>query len=268
MPASRDFAMSMRRRRRSHSRRRTRHRSARRRICRGRANRARRPRTRAGEMLGRPDILAAVRIDAVTDDDQRAGFAAGRKERKKILRPPVPSNVSSRAACAIALLCPNLGCQATARQRTANRKVIKRGYLCGMLPALALPWHPPRPVRGRVAPRQRRHGRGVSRPRHPAAPRCRAEAAAGAVAADPSGWRASARGAGARRAESPKHRRDLRHRGVGRDAPRSSSSWSKDRRSRSGSRRGRSRSTKRWRSRGRSPTRSRPRTSRASSTAT
>ena len=92
------------------------------------------------KLLRRPDILPAVRIDAVTDDDHGAGLP---------FRPP-RAEEDFEATCSLERFftcslrhCCHLsyepGCQATARQRTANRKVIKRGYLCGMLPALALP---------------------------------------------------------------------------------------------------------------------------------
>ena len=48
------------------------------------------------ELLRRPEILAAMRIDAVADDDHRPGRRPpAATTRKKILRPPVPSNVSS-----------------------------------------------------------------------------------------------------------------------------------------------------------------------------
>ena len=107
------------------------------------------------------------------------------------------------------------GCQATARQLTANRKVIKRGYLCGMLPALALPRHPNRPLRGRVAARQRRHGRGLSRPRHSAAPRGRAQAAAGiSQRRSRAAGAFQPRGAAPRIAQPSTHRRDLWRRGT------------------------------------------------------
>ena len=93
--------------------------------------------------------------------------------------------------------------------------------------------------------RRGRHGRGVSRARHGLGRdvaikvlprRSRRSRAPGPL---------RARGAGAGRAQSSAHRRDLRHRGRRRHARRSCSNWSRDRRSPIACAQVRSRSTRR-----------------------
>ena len=50
------------------------------------------------KLLGDPEILAAVRVESVDDDNNARGLPGGRHVRVKIATPPTPANVPSVAS--------------------------------------------------------------------------------------------------------------------------------------------------------------------------